>query len=267
MRCAKAGTASQWPDGSRQDPEFGRGNGRAARRAKRAPSRRMSRSATIECGASHVFIPLAVQIVPSAVPRSVARADQALREVAYVVSAVRRIVRNLRVGASAVEERTGLRAAQLFTLEFVSAAPGLSISELAARTMTDRTSAAGMIERLTDAGMVTRCEGARDRRRTELFITAKGRRTLARAPQSPTQQLIDGITALPTSERARLATSLRALVHAMGLTEHPAPMLFEEAAGRARDGLRDAKQTDTRAASPARRRARRRLRATVPESP
>jgi DNA-binding MarR family transcriptional regulator len=154
--------------------------------------------------------------------------EAARREVAYVVTAVRRLVRSLRLGASAVEGHTGLRAAQLFTLEFVDAEPGLSLTELATRTMTDRTSAAGMIERLMDAGMVTRRAGTRDRRRTELFITAKGRRTLARAPQSPTQHLLSGIAALAATERTRLAASLEALVLAMGLGEEPAPMLFED---------------------------------------
>lgn len=182
--------------------------------------------------------------------RTRSQEDRTQREVAAVVTAVRRIVRSLRVGASAVEGRTGLRAAQLFTLEFVNAAPGLSLTELATRTMTDRTSAAGMIERLMDAGMVTKREGANDRRRTELFITPKGRRTLSRAPQSPTQHLIDGIAAMAAPERTRLAASLHALVEAMGLAEHPAPMLFEQAADRGAVALANTVLADATPSSP-----------------
>ncbi len=213
-----------------------------------------------------VSSPLPPDTVPSAATpprprattpaRAVTQDEKRLLEVAGVVTAVRRIVRSLRVGASAVEVRTGLRPAQLFTLEFVSESPGISLTELAVRTTTDRTSAAGMIERLMDAGMVTRREGTLDRRRTELFITAKGRRTLACSPQSPTQDLIDGIDAMPAAERTRLAESLQALVRAMGLTEQPAPMLFEEAPDRSAGAVPHATQATAAVASKATRRSR-----------
>ena len=145
------------------------------------------------------------------------------------LDALRRIVRVLRVSARGVEARTGLRAAQLFTLQLVAASPGISITELARRTMTDRTSAASMVDRLLARGLVERREGVVDRRRTEIFVTARGAAVLARAPRAPTQRVLDGMAAMRARDLRQLARMLRALVGAMGIADEPAPMLFEDA--------------------------------------
>ena len=145
------------------------------------------------------------------------------------LDALRRIVRVLRVSARGVEERTGLRAPQLFTLRLVAEEPGLSISELARRTLTDRTSAASMVERLLARGLVQRRRGASDRRRTEIFVTARGAAMLARAPRAPTQHVLDGMAAMSGRDLRRLALGLDALVRAMGIAGEPAPMLFADA--------------------------------------
>ncbi len=146
------------------------------------------------------------------------------------LDALRRIVRVLRLSSRSVEERTGLRAGQLFTLQLIAAAPGQSLTELARRTITDRTSVAGMVDRLEARGLVERRAGATDRRRTEIFATPQGRRVVARAPLAPTQQVLDGMAAMEPAELRVLARTLGALVTAMGIADEPAPMLFEDAA-------------------------------------
>lgn len=149
---------------------------------------------------------------------------------AAALDALRRIVRALRVSARSIEDRTGLRAGQLFTLQLIAASPGQSLSELARRTITDRTSAAGMVDRLEARGLVERRAGTTDRRRTEIFATALGRRVVAGAPRAPAQQVLDGMAAMEPRELRLLARTLGALVGAMGIADEPAPMLFEDPA-------------------------------------
>ena len=154
----------------------------------------------------------------------------ATQDTTAALDALRRIVRVLRLAARGIEDRTGLRAGQLFTLQLIVASPGQSLTELARRTITDRTSAAGMVDRLEARGLVERRAGTTDRRRTEIFATAQGRRVLGRAPRAPTQQVLDGMAAMDPGELRLLARTLGALVAAMGIAGEPALMLFEDPA-------------------------------------
>jgi DNA-binding MarR family transcriptional regulator len=144
------------------------------------------------------------------------------------LDALRRIVRALRVANVGVEKLTGLSAAQLFVLEQVAAAPHASLSELAARTLTDRTSVAAVVDRLAARGLVRRERSVVDRRRVEIEPTAEGLDVLARAPHPPTRQILQGLDSLDDRELHRLATTLSTLVRAMGIAEDPATMLFED---------------------------------------
>lgn len=147
---------------------------------------------------------------------------------AATLDALRRIVRALRLSARRVEQRTGLSAGQLFTLQLVGAEPGLSLTELAERTMTDRTSAAGMVDRLEGRGLVERRASRVDRRRTEVFASRRGRALLARAPEPPTQRVLAALDALDDASLDRLASALESLVAAMRIGDEPATMLFDD---------------------------------------
>lgn len=159
--------------------------------------------------------------------------------------ALRQIVRGLRVASRQVEAASAISSAQLFVLQQLAAALPLSLRELADRTMTDRTSVAHLVERLENKGYLERSRSARDRRRYEVTITAKGRRVLTRAPVSPTSRLLDAMEHLPTAELHLLARSLRQLAHALGFARRPAPLLFADTAegGRKPSGPIDATKT------------------------
>ena len=162
--------------------------------------------------------------MPDSPVRPRGRADAATAS----LDALRRIVRALRVANVGIEKLTGLSAAQLFVLEQVAAAPRASLSELAARTLTDRTSVAAVVDRLAARGLVERPRSDVDRRRVEIAPTAAGLAVLAEAPHPPTRQILVGLERLDERELQRLAASLSSLVRAMGLAEGPAPMLFED---------------------------------------
>jgi len=146
------------------------------------------------------------------------------------VDAFRRILRELRLRARKAELATGLSASQAFVLTMIAQRPGASVNEIADATMTDRSSAAAVLDRLAERGHIVRQQSERDRRRAEFMITASGRRAMRRAPTPPTVALVNGIRALSRAKGRALAESLTALSQAMGVGNAPAGMLFDDPA-------------------------------------
>lgn len=150
-------------------------------------------------------------------------------DVAQSVDAFRRILRELRLHARRGEVATGLSPSQAFVLSMIAQRPRASVNEIAQATVTDRSSAAAVLDRLVERGHVVREQAESDRRRAEFTITARGRRAMLRAPIPPTVALLHGIRALSSFQRRALATSLTALAQAMGLGDEPPGMLFDDA--------------------------------------
>jgi len=158
-------------------------------------------------------------------PRPTTRRD---RDVADAVDALRRILRSLRLAARFSESNARLSAAQLYVLSAVAADGPSSLSDLASRTMTDRSSVAAVVDRLSERGLVRRGFARDDRRRAEVTLTTAGRRALEEAPKAPAQLLIAGLEALPAERLKEAARSLTALTEAMGIDGEPAGMFFED---------------------------------------
>ena len=148
--------------------------------------------------------------------------------VSTAVRSFRQIVRELRVAAAETQAQGGLTAAQLFVLRSLANDEVLSINQLAARTFTDRSSVASVVERLVEKGLVERARSEHDRRRAAISLTAAGRLLLRRAGPPPTIRLIEGLERLDDDELEDLTNALLRLLEAMGLQDSPAPMLFED---------------------------------------
>ena len=151
------------------------------------------------------------------------------------VTSIRRLVRVLRVAAQRTHTATGISAAQLFVLQQLEPGHPLSLRELAARTFTDRSSVASVVERLQEQGFVRRTPDAADRRRAAVHITAAGQRIQRGATEVPMTTLVTSFRKLTAQELSSLATSLRRLMEALGASHEPASLLFNDAgAGRRR---------------------------------
>lgn len=148
---------------------------------------------------------------------------------ARTVASVRRLVRGLRLAEQRTRAEVGLSAAQHFVLTSLTESAAASLSELAERTMTDRSSVAAVVERLEEGGLVATERSAEDRRRVLVRITATGRRRLHAAPVAPTTLLVDALGRFGATELDTLGVHLERLVEEMGLAAEPATMLFEEA--------------------------------------
>ena len=148
--------------------------------------------------------------------------------VTLAIDAMRRIMRELRLSARKTEMSAGLSASQGFVLAVLAARDGMSVSEVARATMTDRSSVAAVVDKLVELGYAARTPSPEDRRRAAITCTPSGRRALRRAAPPPTVILIDAVRALSDADQHRLALGLTALTRALGIDDQPAGMLFDE---------------------------------------
>jgi DNA-binding MarR family transcriptional regulator len=143
------------------------------------------------------------------------RRSRVSSDVLASVDAFRRIVQTLRTSGREVERRAGLSSAQLFALQQLSLAPGVSVNELAARTFTHQSSVSVVVSRLVEQGLVARISSRDDRRRVSLALTPAGRRAIGRSPEPMQQQLTAGIAALSGARRHAFAEALAEIARAM----------------------------------------------------
>jgi MarR family transcriptional regulator, lower aerobic nicotinate degradation pathway regulator len=144
------------------------------------------------------------------------------------VEAIRKIVRALRDSAHVAQGQTGLTGAQLFVLRVLAEHPGLSINELAERTMTHQSSVSVVVSRLVDRGLVARATARDDRRRLVVALTPRGRLLHRKAPAVAQELLVTAVRKLASEPRRGLAAGLQALSDALGASNERASMFFED---------------------------------------
>ncbi len=152
-------------------------------------------------------------------------------DAARAMDSLRRVVHAIRVATRASERAFGLTTAQLFVLRQLSAAPGQSMSDLAARTRTTQSSISEVVARLVGRGLVAREASRDDRRRAVLSLTAEGRAMLETAPETIQERLLRGFDQLDEATRAALADHLEAWLTASGLDDVSPTLFFEPTVG------------------------------------
>ena len=143
------------------------------------------------------------------------------------MNALRRVVRVLSASARTLPGDRRLSGAQLFVLRQIAAAPGLSIRELAARTLAGQSTVSEVVTRLVAQRLVSRGRSSTDLRQAELTVTAKGARVIGAVEPTAQERLADGLDALPDAERDVLARGLESWLSAAGFADVPPTMFFE----------------------------------------
>lgn len=156
-----------------------------------------------------------------------ASATRSIGATGRIMDALRRAVRALRRADLTARRELGVSAAQLFVLRQIAESPGLSLSDLAARTHTAQSSASEVVSRLVADGLILRSVSTVDKRRARLALTPVGESIAARATSTIQERLIGGLGQLRDAEREGLADSLEAWLAAAGLEEVPPTMFFE----------------------------------------
>jgi DNA-binding MarR family transcriptional regulator len=145
-----------------------------------------------------------------------------------ILTALRKIVRFLRLSASAAEARGGVSTAQLFVLSQLASAPAASIRALAERTLTDPSSVSVVVSKLAERGLISRAKVEGDKRRAELAITAKGRAVVAAVPELPQAKMLTALDAMSEARQDAIARALEELVVAIGAESVEPRMFFED---------------------------------------
>jgi DNA-binding MarR family transcriptional regulator len=173
--------------------------------------------------------------MPSRQPKS-ATEPETDRSTRRVMDALRRIVRGLSASARELPGGSSVSGAQRFVLRQIAAAPGLSVGELAGRTLAGQSTVSEVVTRLVERRLVSRRHSAADARQAELRLTAAGRRVIADLEPTAQERLASALPRLRPAERQGLAAGLEAWRAAAGHDELPVTMFREErgARGRAR---------------------------------
>jgi DNA-binding MarR family transcriptional regulator len=148
-----------------------------------------------------------------------------------ILDAFRTLVHALQVGSRSSEERVGLTGAQLFVLEKLRNADGMTVNKLATATHTHQSTVSVVVSRLVEKELVSRVRSPKDARVQQLSITKKGISKLDRAPATVQEQLVTALKKFSASEQSQLALMLKRVLAEAGLSEVK-PELFLETKGK-----------------------------------
>jgi DNA-binding MarR family transcriptional regulator len=153
-----------------------------------------------------------------------------------VVNSLRRIIQAIRLSSSTAHDTLGITGAQLFVMQQLAERPGLSLRELAERTLTDQSSVSVVVSRLVAAGHITRRTAAADARRTELTLSERGRALLRKAPEIAQTRLVASLRGVPPAQLRVTSRVLDQAARSLSPARAPAPMFFEPPDGKRRGG-------------------------------
>jgi DNA-binding MarR family transcriptional regulator len=148
-------------------------------------------------------------------------------EAASIINSIRRVVRALHMYSREAERRFGMSAAQVFVLQQLQEGAPLSLKELAARTMTDLSSASVVVERLAKKNLLIRRRSERDGRVLELCLSTHGKLLLRQQPDPLQLRLVRSVALMTASKRKALSQGLEALLKGAGLEGEQASLFFE----------------------------------------
>lgn len=144
-----------------------------------------------------------------------------------VLDDIRRLVQTIRLASRESEKSVGLSAAQLFVLHKLGEENGLSINELADRTLTHQSSVSVIVQKLVEKDLIKRARPAHDGRRSELSLTKKGRSVIKKIPHTIQDRLIAALKKMKPEPRRQFASTLTTFLRSAGI-KGKAPMMFDD---------------------------------------
>lgn len=142
--------------------------------------------------------------------------------------ALRRIVQAIRESSRWAERHIGVSNPQLFVLQKLADTPFTSLAELATRTHTHPDTMSTVVSRLVMIGLVKRSGAGPDANSITLRLSAKGRHTIADAPDVPQIRLTQAIQQLSPARRRQLASTLGEVALAIDCSNGMPEMFFED---------------------------------------
>jgi DNA-binding MarR family transcriptional regulator len=114
-----------------------------------------------------------------------------------------------------VMHQSGLTMPQLIVLYILIRAGMQSVSSLSGKIRLSLAATSQLVDRLVRTGLVTRTEGKTDRRVRIVKITVRGRQLVAKLERVRSEELAEGIGALPEALQQNLTHAMEAVVTAL----------------------------------------------------
>ena len=143
------------------------------------------------------------------------------------MNALRRLVSALRSSGAVASGELKMSVAQLFALRTIGQRPGLSMTDLAAATLTTPSAVSEVVSRLVARKLVHRDTDPVDHRRSLLELTSEGRELNRGLDPTLPERLVAALSTMPPDQRTALADGMEAWVVLAGLGD-VAPTMFGE---------------------------------------
>jgi DNA-binding MarR family transcriptional regulator len=162
-----------------------------------------------------------------AAPRMRARERVALRmppETRYramlqVLMQFRQLIASMHRHYRRVERACGVSGAYVWAMEQLAMSPGLKVGELARELAVHQSTASNMVEGLVQEGLVERRRASSDQRNVHLYLTARGRAVMRKAPEPHRGALQDALMNLPPARLRALHADLDWVIARMAMRE------------------------------------------------
>jgi DNA-binding MarR family transcriptional regulator len=147
-----------------------------------------------------------------------------------ILRSLRRIMRAVDLYSRRLVTDHGLSGPQLLCLRQLDSRGDSLSGQLANALSLSPATVCGILDRLEARGLVSRERQTDDKRRVLVRLTAKGRRTLRRAPPPLEHGFLKQLEAMPLGQQAEIDASLKQLVSMMSAdTLDAAPLLTDAA--------------------------------------
>lgn len=136
-----------------------------------------------------------------------------------VLQQLRVVVRLAGNHSAHVERATGIPGAQLWALQQIAQADGLSVGELAVRLRVHQTTVSNLLHRMEAAALVRKGRSPDDQRVVRLHLTTAGRKAL-RAAAAPARGLLPNVLdGMSAAQLRKVYDGLAVLVDCMGCSD------------------------------------------------
>ncbi|MBE0615461.1 MAG: MarR family transcriptional regulator [Burkholderiales bacterium] len=132
-----------------------------------------------------------------------------------VLKQFRVLLRSIKRHYQWIEKECGMSGAQLWAMTEIAEAPGIKVSDLAKQLGVHLSTASNMLRRLEELSLVKRIRTGKDHRVVQLLLTAKGEKTLGRAPRPLVGVLQQALADLPPRRLDSLHAELSEVIRLM----------------------------------------------------
>ncbi|PWE32560.1 MarR family transcriptional regulator [Maritimibacter sp. 55A14] len=140
--------------------------------------------------------------------------------------ALRRILRATELFGRELARAAGLTAVQFRVLQIVAETGCCTPKDISTRMGVSQATVTSLVDKLQAHGMVDRARSEADRRQMNISITARGRETIANAPDALQQRYVRQFEALEDWEQAMLVSALERVADMLGAAKiDAAPVL------------------------------------------